>query len=358
MASRPSTGSRLGYLDWARGLVVVLMIHTHGFFAWVAPAFQDSWIYRKTVLAGGYPAAIFLFLSGLVLALGNESRSRRGAPGRERVREGVKRGLEVLGYAFLFRLWMLAASFFWRPADFLRVDVLNCIGGSLVLVSLASFGARSPRARALAALALAAAMSLLAPLAWDGPWLRGLPEPILGYFSGRPPDARFPLLPWAGFAAAGAAAGVLLDAARQKALEGRGIAFLPLAGALAVGAGVLVDRFGPRIYPREDYWFTSPSYFLVKGGIVLLALGFAYVASRIPGPSPLRQLGRTSLLVYWVHLEIIYGMFVIPWARQSLDVPQALVGVALLTLAMLGLSYLRTDVLPRWWQARRPVRAG
>ena len=44
--------------------------------------------------------------------------------------------------------------------------------------------------------------------------------------------------------------------------------------------------------------------------------------------------------------------------RQSLDVPQAFVGVALLTVAMLGLSYLRTDLFPRWWQARRDTKAG
>jgi uncharacterized membrane protein len=353
MASRPPTSARLGYLDWARGLVVVLMVHTHGFFAWVAPASQDGWIYHKTVLAGGYPAAIFLFLSGLVLTLANESRRRRGTPGRERVREGVKRGLEVLAYAFLFRLWMLAASLFWRPADFLRVDILNCIGASLVIVSAVTFGWPRPRVRGLAALALAAAICLLAPLAWDGPWLQGLPNPILGYFSGRAPDARFPLLPWAGFAAAGAAAGVLLDAARRQGREGPCIALLSASGAAAIVAGFLIDRHFPQIYPREDFWYTSPSYFLIKGGVVLLVLGVAFLADRIPGPSPLRQLGRTSLLVYWVHLEIIYGMFVMPWARQRLDVPQALLGVALLTLAMLCLSYLRT-ALPRWWRQHHP----
>ena len=356
MGSRPPTGSRLGYLDWARGLVVVLMVHTHGFFAWVAPASQGEWIYRKTVLIGGYPAAIFLFLSGLVLALANESRKRRGSSGRERVWAGVKRGLEVLGYAFLFRFWMLAASLFWRPADFLRVDILNCIGASLVLVAAVSFGWERARERALAGLLLATTISLLAPLTWDGPWLRGLPEPILGYFSGRPPDARFPILPWAGFAAAGAVAGVMLDGARRQGREGRCIALLSLAGVVAAGAGLLIDRYGPRIYPREDFWYTSPSYFLIKGGIVLLVLGVAFLADRIPGASPLRQLGRTSLLVYWVHLEIIYGMFVIPWVRERLDVKQALWGVVLLTLAMWCLSFLRTE-LPRWWQERK-IRAG
>ena len=31
---------------------------------------------------------------------------------------------------------------------------------------------------------------------------------------------------------------------------------------------------------------------------------------KLPGQGPIRQLGRTSLLVYWVHLEIVYGDYV------------------------------------------------
>jgi uncharacterized membrane protein len=351
MASGPPAAGRLGYIDWARGFCVVLMLHTHAFYAWVRPEARGDEIFKKTLLVGGYPGAIFLFLSGLVLALATESRARRGSPGRDRVREGVKRGLEVLGFAFLFRLWMLVSGHFGRPADFLRVDVLNCIGASLALVAALTFGWTSARARIAAAFAVAAAFSLLAPLTWDW-WLTGLPDPIRGYFSGRPRDALFPLFPWGGFTAAGAAAGMLLAGARQQGREGPFVMALGASGILLAAAGLLIDRFGVSIYPREDFWYTSPSYFLFKVGVVLVVLGMAFLADRIPGLSPLRQMGRTSLLIYWVHLEIVYGLYVIPGLRNRLDVRQALLGVALLTLAMLGLSLLRTYG-PRWWETRR-----
>ena len=352
MASRPPVKRRLGYLDWARGLCVLFMIHTHAFYAWVSPEARKSEVFQKTVLVGGYPGAAFLFVSGLVLALALEGRARRGESGRRRVREGVKRGLEVLGYAFLFRLWMLATSHFWRTSDFLRVDVLNCIGGSLLLTGLVVFGWGTLRGRLMAAAALAAALSLLAPLTWDGPWLGFLPHPILGYFSGRVPDAFFPLLPWGGFTAAGAFAGILLDRARRAEREGALLAAFAAGGAALCATGLLIDRFGPRVYPREDFWYTSPSYFVFKLGVVLCVLAVAYLGDKLPGPSALRQMGRTSLLIYWVHLEIIYGQYVIPGGRERLDIEQSLRGVAGLALAMLALSLLRTHV-PRWWAWRR-----
>ncbi len=355
MGSSPPTRPRLGYLDWTRGLCVLFMLHTHAFYAWVSEEARKDEVFQKTVLVGGYPGAAFLFVSGLVLALALESRARRGEPSRARIREGAKRGLEVLGYAFLFRLWMLATSHFWRPRDFLRVDVLNCIGGSLLLAGLVVFGWRTVRGRLVAAAGLAATLSLLAPLTWDGPWLAFLPNPILGYFSGRAPDAFFPLLPWGGFTAAGAFFGILVDKARRAEREGWLFAASAAGGASLCALGLLIDRFGPRIYPREDFWYTSPSYFLFKLGVVLCLLGLAFVADRLPGPSALRQMGRTSLLIYWIHLEIIYGQYVIPGWRGTLGIQEALLGVAMLALAMLGLSVLRTHG-PSWWAQRRQAR--
>ena len=87
----------------------------------------------------------------------------------------------------------------------------------------------------------------------------------------------------------------------------------------------------------------------VKVGIVLLTMAAAYVFDKLPGRGPIRQLGRTSLLVYWVHLEIIYGDHVVPGARGNLPLGQAVVAVAILMLAMLALSYART--------ARWPLRS-
>lgn len=63
---------------------------------------------------------------------------------------------------------------------------------------------------------------------------------------------------------------------------------------------------------------------------------------------PVRQLGRTSLLMYWVHVELVYGHLAGGYLldlKGKLSFAQASVGVLALSLLMLGLSVFRTRYL-------------
>jgi hypothetical protein len=83
----------------------------------------------------------------------------------------------------------------------------------------------------------------------------------------------------------------------------------------------------------------------MRCGILLVILFFAYAWCRWGlgqmGFSPLIQLGQTSLLVYWVHIEFVYGRFSILPKRQC-GIAKASVGLAIIFLSMLALSILRT----------------
>jgi uncharacterized membrane protein len=342
-----AASGRLGYLDWGRGLCVVLMIATHGLYGWVRPEDQERPSFQLMRLLGGFPGVVFLFISGVVLALSAEAKHRRGEPPRAVLKAGLARGLEILGYAFLFRLWMFASGRFNAPWDLLRVDILNCIGAALLVVAVVALPWPRRAVRIAATVALAAAIAGLAPLTWDSALARRLPAGLAGYIDGRQPGSFFPALPWAGFAALGAAAGILLASWRGR--EARLFGGMAVLGAALIPLGLWADRVSPAVYPRYDFWHTSPAYFAVKAGIVLLVMAAAYVFDKLPGQGPIRQLGRTSLLVYWVHLEIIYGDHVVPGARGNLPLGQAAVAVGILMLAMLALSYART--------ARWPLRS-
>jgi len=340
-----ATSGRLAYLDWGRGLCVVLMIATHGLYGWVRPEDQARPFFQWMRLIGGFPGAVFLFTSGLVLALAAEGMFRRGERPRAVLRAGLARGLEILGYAFLFRFWMFASGHFASPWDLLRVDILNCIGTSLLVVGVIALPWPRRATRIAAALSIAFAIVALTPLTWDSALARRLPVALAGYVDGRQPGSIFPPFPWAGFAALGAAAGVLLASWRGRGRHAHLFGGMAALGAVLIPLGLWADRVSPAVYPRYDFWHTSPAYFAVKAGIVLLTMAAAYAFDRLPGQGPIRQLGRTSLLVYWVHLEIIYGDHVVPGARGSLPLGQAVVAVAVLMLGMLALSYVRTA---RW----------
>jgi uncharacterized membrane protein len=336
------TSGRLGYLDWGRGLCVVLMIATHGLYGWVRPEDHGRPFFGFMRLLGGFPGAVFLFLSGLVLALAAESGHRRGAAPRAILRAGVARGLEILGYAFLFRLWMYASGRFGAPGDLLRVDILNCIGAALLVVGVGVLPWPRLRTRLLAAFLIAIAIAAVTPLTWGSSLGRALPPGLAGYVDGTLPGSFFPPLPWAGFAVLGAAAGMLLAVARARGRVWILFAAMAVAGAVAIPLALWADRALPAIYARYDFWHTSPAYFAVKTGVVLLTVAAAWVLDKLPGQGWMRQLGRTSLLVYWIHLEVIYGDHVVPRARGALSLEQAVAAVAVLGAAMLALSYART----------------
>ena len=100
---------RLGYIDWARGLAVYLMIQTHAYSSWLSPEAKQTRFWHRVELIGGYPAPLFLFLAGMGLALMAEALGGRGRGPAAIAREGVRRGLQVFGYAVLFSLSGLLA---------------------------------------------------------------------------------------------------------------------------------------------------------------------------------------------------------------------------------------------------------
>ena len=79
MTDRPR---RRGYLDWMRGLAVVIMVGWHTLDSWTTPADKASPAFWYCMLIGGFGAPIFLFLAGVSVALASASRLRRADAGR------------------------------------------------------------------------------------------------------------------------------------------------------------------------------------------------------------------------------------------------------------------------------------
>src|ERR1019366_6866805 len=114
-----------------------------------------------------------------------------------------------------------------------------------------------------------------------------------------------------------------------------------LAGAVLIEFARWLDRQPRQFYAVDDYWHTSPSFFLIRVGMLLVILAGSYSWCRWGagqrGFSPLIQLGQASLLVYWVHIEFVYGrVSILP--KHAMGIGGASVGLLLISLAMLGLA--------------------
>ena len=349
---------RLSYIDWMRGLACLLMFQTHCYDSWLRSDQRDTSFFRLSQLGGTLPAPLFIFLAGVSVALVTGRLREKGIARNAIARQTILRGAEVFGYGILFRIQEFLLAFKLAPwTDLLRVDVLNILGLSMILMGVLCWlaSAATPslarRRSVIAALLTAALIALATPPLWTTWRPRFLPWFLESYINGvhifsEPQHWLFPIFPWAAFAFAGLAVGFLIfsDFARRR--ESLFFALLGLVGILASALSVLFDSSSIRLYAVYDYWHSNPNFLLMRCGVLLVILSLVYAWCRWglaqKGFSPLIQLGNTSLLVYWVHIEFVYGSLTI-MPKRACSIPRATLGLAIIFLSMLALSLLRTS---------------
>lgn len=358
--------SRLAYIDWMRGLACVLMFQTHCYDSWLSPQARQGRFFMYSQLGGTFPAPLFLFLAGISFALVTEKLWQKGLPPAQVAASTIRRGAEIFAFGLLFRLQEFVIAWGWAPgSDLLRVDVLNTIGVSMMLMGVACGVVlaidRGPHARialVLTAAGTALSISLLTPLLWTTWRSHWLPWPLESYINGvhntgTPQSWLFPIFPWAGFAFAGLATGFLLQSPWVRRRETRVLPALGVAGIVLLEFARWLEAQPLRLYTVYDFWHTSPNFFWIRMGFLLMFLSASYAWCRwgpgLWGLSPLLQLGQASLLVYWVHIEFVYGrVSILP--KHSVGVGTASLGLLVIFLAMLLLAFLRTRMV------RRPLR--
>jgi uncharacterized membrane protein len=361
---KPQAASdRLAYIDWMRGLACVLMFQTHCYNSWLNPQARKSSLYIWSQLGGTLPAPLFIFLAGISFALITERLWEKGTSRSAIAKTTIRRGAEIFALGFLFRIQEYALGYPHAPwTDLFRVDVLNILGLSMILMGVLcwftakdsanlSVDVASSRTRGIfAAFFAATAVAMATPPLWTTLRPHWLPWPLESYINGvhifnQPQPWLFPLFPWSAFAFVGLAVGFFLFTkfARQK--EALFFAAFAATGILAAALSIFFDSFPVRFYAVYDYWHSGPNFFLMRCGILLVILFLIYAWCRWgfaqKGFSPIIQLGKTSLLVYWVHIEFVYGGFsILPKGQCS--VRKASLGLLVIFLAMLLLSLIRT----------------
>jgi uncharacterized membrane protein len=340
---------RREYLDWMRGLAVVVMIWAHTLDAWTVTAEKTSGRYWYVMLLSGMAAPMFLFLAGVSVSLASGSKVRKGVAAGEAARLMVRRGFGIWALALLFRVQAYVLSPGATLYGILKVDILNVMGPSIAAAA-AVWGLASRLSTRMAALVgCACVIALLTPIVRASTWIAALPDPLEWYFRPWPGRTTFTLFPWAGFVFAGAATGLVVDRVRTAAGERRLNAAFAAAGA-AVFLVSLGASYLPSPYAASQFWTSSPSFFFARVGVLLAGVALAYVWSLRPGAarfSPLRQFGRTSLFVYWIHVELVYGIFSWP-IHRGLPLEWSIVAFVLFTALMLCASLAKTRIASAW----------
>lgn len=321
------------------------MIETHVLNALLLQSLKNEFPFKVLTFVNGLVAPSFLFCAGMGLAISLRRRWPQFMRFERPFWRTIVRMLFILVVAYslhlpffsLTRMEGITDEHLW--VSFFQVDILQVIAVTLLLLVVFAPVIRKPDVYRSLVSVLALAVVFASPLvrAMD---LSGLPIWFRPYLS-RQFQSQFPLFPWAAFLMFGTILGFwFVDAAEQK----KEAACMKWFGILAAG-GIVVSLAAEilpvTVYSNLDYWNASPEFFFVRVGCVVLAMaGLWKLGQRRQSSSTslLSLFGQESLLVYVVHLLIVYGHdYDFSFVRlfgQTLDYPQALGLFVGLTVAM------------------------
>jgi uncharacterized membrane protein len=347
LGERLNSPSRLVQVDLVRVVAMALMVQGHTLDVLLQPGYQSAWWYTIWQFGRGFTAPTFLLLSGFSFALATvrkfDDHIVVGSKVFARLRKFAF--FVLLGYAMHFpahsvRELNYVSENGWQ--SFFQIDVLQTIGISLIFLQLLVLALRRKYLFAGVTIMGALLIAFTTPLLWNSPAANALPPAVRSALIGTT-GSLFPLLPWSAYVLLGAGLGTIyLTIAQSSSIMLK--AFVP-AGLMLMCAGIRSEGFFHRLYGDPNFWPTTPYLFLTRVGFVLAILGLGTFALNWmqSSASTLRSLAEESLLVYFIHVDLLYGSVWNPGLRNylgnSLNFTQAYLWVVVMIAAMTALAY-------------------
>lgn len=324
--------SRLLFIDLLRGWAILIMIEVHVFNSLIIPSIKDQGWFTYLNFINGLVAPSFLFISGFAFIISSQ--------------KGVDE-LRQFGYAFWKKLsrillilivgYSLHVPFFSLKrviADstpdqllgFYNVDILQNIAIGLLFIFLSRILIKSEKVFNYFIITIAILIIFSAPFIWSIDFKQYFHVALADYFN---PSygSYFPLFPWIGFLLCGAIACIYYLKARENNEEKVYIKTITVIGLvmMAIGHFYLSDIF-PESYRSAK---PHPVFFFQRLGYVLVLFSICwYYLKRVADKNPenpnkisffnsyVISTGRESLLIYWLHLQILYRRL---WNGKSLE---------------------------------------
>ena len=147
----------------------------------------------------------------------------------------------------------------------------------------------------------------------DIKWTHFLPTPFAAYFyTGT--GSLFPFFPWAGYVICGAILGSYL-AHNPEAFTTKIFSYkLLITGVSILGLAGIFELIESSFYDGNAIW--TDKMFIISlrvGGVIVLNGIMSLIALKLKSiPDLVKQIGRHTLLIYAVHVVIIYGSAWVP----------------------------------------------
>jgi len=303
-----------------RALAVILMLQGHTISALgdFSEINKSSSSYQIWSFIRGITAPLFIFTAGTVFIYLLDN-SNKHFFSNVRVRKGLVRfiTLLIIGYLLNYptlRIFDFADATSIQWLKFYSVDALHLIAFGILSLLLIRYISYLTGINEFALhLSAAFVVLMLTPYVLNIDWTNITILPLASYFT-YSTGSFFPFFPWLFYIFAGGAFGYILRKKgniHQKpgfylAIIGSGIILFVLP--------VILDKAFYSEFISIDYLRTDVLLSIKRLGIVLLLAGvlsFIFVRS-VRMPQVILSLGRNSLLIYILHLILIYGCVLIP----------------------------------------------
>jgi uncharacterized membrane protein len=334
--SASRSAHRVVFIDLARAIAVILMVAGHTSSALIGLSYREGRWFDLWTFQRGLTSALFLLLAGFAFSI---ATTRHWASHLRVSPQVLKRARRfamfvLLGYVLHIPMRPLynmvhASALQWRAL--MAVDVLQLIGTTLIAVQLVVLLSRSRRVFMGVSFAIAVMLIALAPYMWRHDW-SPVTSPWLAAYLSPATGSLFPLFPWAGYVFIGAAAG--------QVYTGWGAAHLTAFAKWGMLApGVLLVAMG--------YWMLTgvPGDVAVRTGCCFLVMGaIALLSQRISQlPHVFGAVAQESLVVYFIHLCIVYGSVwnvgLYQFFGDRMSPLATLAFVPVVVVPMIGLAY-------------------
>jgi uncharacterized membrane protein len=307
---------RIIFIDLMRAFAVIQMVQGHTIDVLLAPQYRvtsDSAFFIWNFMRG-MTAPIFMFSAGTVFAY-LFRLVEEPFESNPRVIKGVKRFFLLVGLGYLlryptFKIFDFSDVTQERLKIFLTVDVLHLIGFSILFVMLCVFIAEKLKVNDMIIfIAVTLFFFLATPFVTKIDWIEYFPQAIAGYFYDGT-GSLFPLFPWAGYVVSGGVLGSYLAKHPLVFKTNKfsiNLAVFGFAFIIIAGASLLISEkyFG---VPVADSSNELETIVFRLGFVLVLNSIVSFISQKIESiPKFIILIGRNTLLIYVVHLVILYG---------------------------------------------------
>lgn len=287
------------------------MLQGHFVDTLLNPLYRDDSYLAYTIWSyfRGITAPTFFTISGLVVLYLMLKANEKGDDS-VRVKKGITRGFMLIGIGYALRIPFLS----WLQGSFdtyfLVIDVLQCIGLSLLLlIGLYFIARKNSYALSVILLTICCVIFVCEPL-YRNLALPNVPLFFSNYVS-KANGSIFTIIPWFGYVAFGGfLATIFFRSSQSKRFKQ-----VTVATFWVLGIGLLLFStdalhfiyYLTRIQLFEDA--ANYNYLFLRLGNVFLYFGFFYMLERFMKQSIVTKIGEKTLNIYIVHFIIIYGSF-------------------------------------------------